>query len=45
MRQGTEGKKEVGLKINKAECLEGWILSCLLIQMSLVQMSWFKQDT
>lgn len=45
MKQGTERKEEMGLKINVAECLEGWIFSCLLIQMSFVQMSWFKQDT
>lgn len=25
MRQRAEGKDEVGLKINAAECLEGWI--------------------
>lgn len=45
MRQGAERKEEVGLKINAAECLEGWIFSCPLIQMLFIETSSFKQDT
>lgn len=42
MSQGTERKEDVGLQINVAEC-QGMDFSCLLVQMSVVQMPWLKQ--